>query len=73
LLSQIKPIIELKDNCPVFIFKHRICIIVVCVYQEEVAHRFVPVLQAAINIEIIGLRIKLYKGGPEQLGIKIVF
>jgi len=73
LLSQIKPIIELKDKCPVFIFKHWVGIIVVRVYQEKITHWFIPVLQTAIDVEIIGLRIKLYKGGPEQFGIKVVF
>ena len=65
MLSQIKPITELKDKCPVFIFKHGVGIIIVGVYQEKVAHRFIPVLQTAIDIEIISLGIKLYKGGPE--------
>ena len=73
MLSQIKPIIELKDKRPVFIFKHRVGIIVVCINQEEIAHWFIPVLQTAIDVEIIGLRVKLYKGGPEQLRIKVVF
>ena len=73
LLSQIKPIIELKDKRPVFIFKHRVGVVVVRVYQEKVAHWFVPVLQTAIDVEIIGLRVKLYKSGPEQFGIKVVF
>jgi hypothetical protein len=54
LLSQIKPIIELKDKRPVFIFKHGVGIVVVGIDQEEVAHWFIPILQAAIYIKIIG-------------------
>jgi hypothetical protein len=65
LLSQIKPIIELKDKRSVFIFKHRVGVVVVCVYQEKITHWFIPELQTAIDIEIIGLRVKLYKSGPE--------
>ena len=72
MLSQIKPIIELKDKRPVFIFKHGVGIVVVGIDQEEVAHWFIPILQAAIYIKIIGLRIKLYKSGPEQFSIEVV-
>ena len=73
MLSQIKPIIELKDKRPVFIFKHGVGIVVIGIDQEEVTHWFVPILQTAIDIEIIGLRIKLYKGGPKQFSSKVIF
>ena len=63
----VKPIIEFENDGSVLVFEERIAKIVVGIYQKEIGHRTVSVLNSAVDIKIICLSVELQKVCPEEL------
>lgn len=69
----IQPIRNLQNQSPVFrcpaidpVLRNILREIIVCVNQEEVAHRFEPPLQPAVDVRIVGLGIVLKESTEEH-------
>jgi hypothetical protein len=62
-----KPEVGFEDQCPVLVPEQWIGKVVVCVDDEDIAHRFEPPLKPAIHIEIVVLVVVLKKSCPEQI------
>ena len=70
-ILKIQPVIQFKYQSPILILKKWVAEIIIRVYQEKIAGRLIPPLQAAVDIKIIPLGIVLDKSGPEYFSGKI--
>jgi len=64
-LSDIQPVIDFQHYSTVFVCDGQVSEIVVAIHKKDITHWSVPPLDAAVDVEIVGLCIQLQEAGPE--------